>query len=505
VSVAAAPPPAREPVPRRAYPISAGLGLLVFATAAADLRPTWVVAGLFSILTVGATYRYITQWKVMIAAIGLCVLLIPIARYGLPIELPFALEPYRALVAVVALAWLATLLAEPDRFRIPRTGFAAPFAAIVFVLVVGVAVNLHTIHERGVMTDVVFKASFFVSFFLVMLMIGSVLRTRAELDFVIKALVGGAAVVSFFTLVENKTGFNAFNHVHQVMPLFRFQPGGVPGFLEARGSGFRVYGSAQHPLALGAALVTLLPLGIYLCARTKHWFWWGATALISLGAFATMARTAIMMLVVVAVVLVALKPRELKRFWWVVPPLIVAINIALPATLGTLKSSFFPEGGLIAQQSTTPGGDASNRVADIGPSLEEAEKTPFFGQGWGTRLPEHLDPAKSNRYLDNQWLGILLEAGWLGVLVWLWFFLRNVRLLAGAAIRDDTAHGWLLAGLAASVLAVAVGMFTYDLFGFTQATLLLFAIIGIGIAARNLGPDDATQPRRVDARQLSSV
>jgi hypothetical protein len=333
---------------------------------------------------------------------------------------------------------------------------------------------------------VIFKASFFVSFFVVMYMIGSVLRTRAELDFVIKALVAGAAIVSFFTLVENKTGYNAFNHLHQVFPIFRFQSGGVPGFLESRGSGFRVYGSAQHPLALGAALVTLLPLGVYLGFRTHRWFWWAAAGLICIAALATVARTAVMMLVVEAVVLVALKPRELKRFWWVVPPFLVAVNIAVPATLGTLKASFFPQGGLIAQQSTTPG--------------EEAKKTPFVGQGWGTRLPEHLDPAKSNRYLDNQWLGILLEAGWFGVILWLWFFLRNVRLLAGAALRDDSPHGWLLAGLAASVLAFAVGMFTYDAFGFTQATLLMFATVGIGIAARNLRPDADVPPS-----QLSSV
>ena len=61
---------------------------------------------------------------------------------------------------------------------------------------------------------------------------------------------------------------------------------------------------------------------------------------------------------------------------------------------------------------------------------------------------------------------------------WLWFFGRNVRLLAGAALRDDSTHGWLLAGLAASVLGFAVGMSTYDAFGFTQATLLMFAPSG---------------------------
>jgi hypothetical protein len=202
-----------------------------------------------------------------------------------------------------------------------------------------------------------------------------------------------------------------------------------------------------------------------------------------------------MMLLVEVLLLIALKPAVLKRIWWAVPPFLVVVNLAVPATLGTIKASFFPAGGLVAEQSSDPGGDAGNRLSDLGPGLEEAKKTPLFGQGWGTRVPERLDPAKTRRILDNQWLGVLLEAGWVGVAAWWWFFLRNVRLLGGAAVRDPTEHGWLLAGLAASILAFAVGMFTYDAFAFPQATLLMFVMVGLGIAARRLAHAD-TDPRR---------
>jgi O-antigen ligase len=184
-----------------------------------------------------------------------------------------------------------------------------------------------------------------------------------------------------------------------------------------------------------------------------------------------------------------------KRLWWAILPFVLIVNIAVPATFGTLKSSFFPEGGLIAQQNTNPGGDSSNRVADIGPSLREAKRTPFFGQGWGTRVPKTLDQTKTRRILDDQWLGLILEAGYLGALAFLWFFIRNVRLLGGAALRDRSAHGWLLAGLAASILGFAVGMATYDAFGFPQATLLMYIMCGLGIAARRLGPiEDEPKP-----------
>jgi hypothetical protein len=476
------------PVPRRAYVAAALLALLVLGSALLNAQPTYVVVGVSGVLVAWATHRYATQWHVMVGAIMLMVLFVPIGRYGLPIRLPFQLEPYRALVAVVAVAWFASLAAEPGRIRLLPSRLLTPVLFLALVIAASVVANLHTIHARGIQTNVIFKISFFASYLIVMLLVGSVLRTRQELDKALKVLIGGGAFVAFWTIVENKTGFNLFNHIHTVMPLFRFETSGLPPFLESRGSGFRVYASAQHPIALGALLVMLLPTGVYVAWRSRQWLWWGAVSLIGLAAVATMARTAILMLSAEAVFLVAVKPHVVKRAWWLILPCVVAVNIAVPATIGTIKDSFFPQGGIVAQQDTNHGGDSSNRVSDIGPSLREARSTPWVGQGWGSRIPQQLDAAKTRRILDDQWLTLLLEVGALGVLGWLWFFLRNVRLLTSAALRDQTEHGWLLAGLAASIFAFAVGMATFDAFGFPQVTLIMFILAGIGIAARRLGP-----------------
>ena len=497
VAAALAPPD----IPRRALAACAGLAVLLVAVVALDLRPAWVLVGLTAGMTAWASYRYFLQWHVLAGSIVLCILIVPIARYGLPITLPFQLEPYRFLVMIVAILWLAALLAEPKSIRLQRTGLRGPLLVVLGTLVISVAANLGTIHARGVTMDVVFKFSFFASFMLVTLILGSVLRTRDDIDRVVKVMIGGGAVVAFSTLVENKTGFNVFDHLHQVFPVLVFDPAGAPNGLEVRGSGFRVYGSAQHPLALGAALVLLIPPAIYLCWRTRRKVWYAALGLIAIAALATVARTAVMMLVVEAILLACLKPRAVKRIWWMIPPFLVVVNLAVPATLGTLKASFFPEGGLIAQQNTNPGGDASNRISDLGPGLKEAQQTFFFGQGWGTRVPANLDPAKTRRILDNQWLGVLLEAGWVGVFAWGWFFVRNVRLLSRAALRDPTDLSWLSAALAASILGFAVGMFTYDAFGFPQATLLMFIMVGLGIAVRRVAFEapQAPEPGRLTA------
>jgi len=267
------------PVARRATVLGAALVLAMLASAALYARPAWVIAALSATLIVTAVNRWLVQWRTLVGGLVLCILIVPISRYSLPFSLPFQAEPYQLLLAVIALVWLASLLAESDALRFRPTGLAAPFSVLLVVITGSIALNLDTIHARGVGTDVIFKISFFVGFFVLMLMLGNVLRTRADLDAVIKVLVAAAAAVGFFTLIENKTGFNAFNHLHQFFPVLRFQEGGVPGFLEARGSGFRVYGSAQHPLALGAALVTVLPLGVYLGIRTQRRLWWGAAGL----------------------------------------------------------------------------------------------------------------------------------------------------------------------------------------------------------------------------------
>ena len=73
--------------------------------------------------------------------------------------------------------------------------------------------------------------------------------------------------------------------------------------------------------------------------------------------------------------------------------------------------------------------------------------------------------------------------------------LRAQRAPAGRrSLRDPTDFGWLLGGLAASILGFAVGMFTYDAFAFTQATLLLFILVGLGVVARRLPREPAAPP-----------
>ena len=197
---------------------------------------------------------------------------------------------------------------------------------------------------------------------------------------------------------------------------------------------------------------------------------------------ATVSRTGVLMFVVVVLVFLWLRPRETRRLWPAILPALVVIHFVLPGTLGALKHSLLPAGGLVAEQKKQPGTSGSGRLADLGPGLREWKKQPLVGQGFGTRVVDPSVSGPKSNILDDQWLGTLLETGAVGFFGWLWFFVRAVRRFGAEAKRDDSERGWLLTCIAAGVAAYAVGMMTYDAFSFIQVTFLLFIFVGLGSA-----------------------
>src|SRR4051794_40554471 len=113
-SATAALPPTEAPIPRRAYLGSFVIGPVMLGATVARAPAMMVGAGVAARLWLVATFELMTRWGVMASAIIVCILFVPIARYDLPITLPFNMEPYRFLVMLVGIAWLLSLLAEPE-------------------------------------------------------------------------------------------------------------------------------------------------------------------------------------------------------------------------------------------------------------------------------------------------------------------------------------------------------------------------------------------------------
>lgn len=475
-------------------PPFAGALLLITGLPLALLMAVAPVAGLVALgaglaaFTVRRHHRTLLSWRWMLGGVVLLVVFVPIRRYVFPGAMPFDLEPYRVAVAAVLVAWGAALLVQPET-RLRRIGVGPPLLCVVLAFGLSVAVNAGGIDRLGVEDEVVKRLTFFLSFAALTVVVASVCVNRRDIESLLALLVGGGAILAVLAIVESRTGYNVFDHLHGAVPFLDYRDDGGIVSLENRGGRLRIRGSAQHPIALGAALVLLVPLGLYLAHRRRRAIWWVACGVLVLAALATVSRTSVLMLLVEIAILVAVKPAATRPLWPLLIPLLAVVHIATPGVLGGFKSAFFPTGGLVAEQSKGAGSYGSGRLADIGPGLRELSRQPILGQGFGTRITNRSDPKHNAPILDNEWLGLSLQTGVAGLVAMLWLFARAIRRLASRARGGSGAISWLAAGLAASIGAFAAGMLTYDAFSFVQVTFLLFLLLGVAGAALRLEDD----------------
>jgi hypothetical protein len=462
-------------------PVAALLALLATAVVSGgSTRSVSALAILLLLATLAALTRVtLIRWPHLVAALIVVILFIPMRRYALPGSLPFQLEPYRVFVAALVLGWFASLLVD-RRLQFRRTGFEAPLILIVGSVFASIVVNPGRV--ASVSSDVAKTLTFLLSFVLVLYLISSTVRRIVDIELLTKTLVVGGAVVALFAIVEARTGYNVFNHLSRVIPFLHGGEIAGPAYLRVGTAKVRVFASAEHPIALSAALVMLTPLALYLARRYHQRRWWLCALLFLAAVASTVSRTGISMFLAAALVFLWLRPKETRRLWPALFPALLAIHFILPGTLGAVKQSFLPAGGLIAQQKASANTSGSGRLADLGPALTLWQAEPVLGQGYGTQVVNVNAVGIQANIFDDQWLGTLLATGALGFFGWIWFFVRVIRRCAAEAKRDDSERGWLLTALAAGVAAFAVGMLTFDAFAFIQVTFLLFIYVGLASA-----------------------
>jgi polysaccharide biosynthesis protein PslJ len=417
----------------------------------------------------------LTRWRNLVGGLVLVILFIPIKRYSLPGNLPFQLEPYRVVVAAFALVWLLALLAD-RRVRLRRSGLDAALMAVLLTTLFSDLVNPSRV--RPLSSEVLKAQTFFVSFFVVLYLVVSLVRSRRDVDFLVRLLAGGGGVVAVCAIIERRTNYNVFNHLHTIFPILRFE-GADESFRVGR---LRVLASSQHPIALSVLFVVLLPLVLYLARRGGR-AWIAVACVYVIAIFTTASRTGIIGMLVLVIVYLCLQPARVLRLWPLAVPMLAVVHIAAPGAIGTIRETMNPLAMFKEQSSVVVGNDAyaSGRLSDLGPSLSEWSRKPLLGEGFGTRNP--TGPNANARLLDDQWLGTLLETGYIGWLAWIWLFVRSIRRLVRASSEEgDSDDGWLLSGFAASLAAFAVTMGFYDTFSFIQNVFIGFILLGLSSA-----------------------
>jgi hypothetical protein len=494
------------PPPSRVAPLvvaSIGVVLLLAGIAVGDRAVAFgaVAFLLATLVALGESYRPILTWRSGVVLLILVIWLIPIKKYRLPINLPFDLEPYRLLILALVFAWILAFIS--GRVKLSAGGQRAPLLLLAVASIGALLANIGQIADAGLQTQSIKSLSYFLSFMLAFLLVGSVLRTYADVNAAIKALVVGGFVVGGAAIYERQSGDNLFNHLHSWLPFLEFD-GQINENIRA--GRLRVRSSAQHPIALGAALVMCLPLALYLAraasTKARSALWGAGAVLLLIASLATISRTVVLMLIAVAATGVLLRRRELLnretlyRLSVIGLFVLVFVQIAAPGSVRTLYAAFTPQGGLIEQQQVRAGEEGSGRIADLGPALDLWLEQPMLGRSLGTdvtradsrseRTAVESTGAEPGIIFVDQYLHTLVYLGIIGLVGVLWFVWGTVRKLARTAKRLHSIEGDLLVACAAACAGFGVSLAVFDAFAFVQSSLLFFVIAALGLRVRSL-------------------
>ena len=398
-------------------------------------------------------------------------------RFAIAASLPIDLEPYRILFGLITLVWLVVLLTNPDA-RLRRTVIDLPLLLIFASILASVVANPQ--RANNFEQSITKALLLFTTYILVVYLVSSVFSTLEETRRFISVLVGLGTVVAGSAVVESATSYNVFDEWLRV-GWFSVIPRADIGEV-GRGGATRALASASHPIALGVLLAMLLPLAAYLAYRDRRWL--VSVMALPAGMLATVSRTPLIMLVVILLVLAFMRPAESVRLLGVMGLATAALFVSSPSSVGALGDAFFPQGGILAEQSNTATGniESRGRLADLAPVFSDWVDEPLVGQGFGSRPVDgrenSLGDGRYSGVLDDQWLDLLLETGALGVIAWGALFFVLIRALRKRArVPDDV--GLLCVALMASLVAFVVAMFFLDAFGFPQLTFFAFVVVAL--------------------------
>lgn len=434
-------------------------------------------------------------WPNAVGLFMLVIWLIPARGYRLPISLPFNLEPYRIVLGGLVLALIVA--AFLGRAKIEVLGFGIPLAILAGTATFAAIMNYEDIGSAAGDPGAFKSLSYYLGFLAVFVLVASTIKTQAGMDTVVRALVLGASVVAVSAIYESRSGYNAFDHLAEWIPALIREERTV---FSDRGGNLRVYASAQHPIALSAALFMTFPLALYLIGRAKtrlrSQLWGVAAAICAMGAVATISRTTVIMAIAILVVGLWVRGAQVLRFWPLLLILPVAIHFAVPGALGGIYKAFSPQEGLTSDLTGRSGEQGSGRLADVDPGLRVWSESPLYGNGIGVQVTTGESGAAQTAegaegaiiYFDNEWLSTLVALGVLGVLATAWFIFGSLVTVGRFARRVRGPRSELAAACAAAIGAFGVSMLVFDAFAFVQSTILFFVIAALGLQARRLGP-----------------
>ncbi|BCW73398.1 O-antigen ligase family protein [Arthrobacter sp. NicSoilB8] len=299
------------------------------------------------------------------------------------------------------------------------------------------------------------------------------IRTRERLQTFLRRIVLAGTLMASLGLAQFWTGQSLIDWIS------------LPGFavdsslsgVEGRGGFIRPQGMAAHPLEYGVVLCMTLPIAISLAMTDTNravFIRWVPAMVITFASMLSVSRSA---LIGVLAGILVLSPRWSPKVR--LYAVFAAVGLggimysAVPGMAGTLKGMFLG----VADDSST-----ASRTNSYAAAFEIAQRSPFLGRGFSTFLPQYL-------ILDNQFLGLLIEVGVLGLAAFLVLVVMSIIIPWKATGRSaDAGMGQLGAAVSASVAATALSFAFFDGLGFPMSAGLLFMMFGVSASMVRSAP-----------------
>lgn len=440
------------------------------------------------------TYRLL-PWS--IAAFMVMVFIVPFDAMSLPFHLPVDSKLDRFVLVPVVALWLSALaVGGRNAPRLRPTPINWATGALLFVAIVSVGWNVHILSVQGEVVLALKQYALLVTFILFMYLVATSIRPGEARAFA-KLIVVLGCLTAIGTIYEYRTDVN----------LFYKWAGDIPGVgvaadpagIDAEGRR-TINGPTGHGLAVAAMMAMVLPFAINLYVqstrRGNRRLYGLAIAILFAGGVATVRKTSVIVPLSALLVMTMYRPRQMIRLLPLGLVVVALVHVIAPGAMGGVRNQLDPS--RLFSSASSEGRTEDYKA--VGPDIHAR---PVLGRGYGT-----YDPLKY-RFIDNQYLLMLIETGVIGTGIYVLLILLVVR-VAHPAIRGwDPIRGPPALAAAAAAVAFGISNLLFDVLAFPHVPYLFGFAAGLGIACgyeqRMAAPATAADKRRSRRRSKRAL
>ena len=400
------------------------------------------------------------------------VFLVPFNHMTFPLDLPVDATPDRIAMPALMALWLAALAAGGLRTGSPRFGLIGVAMLGFFgVAVISILANADLLQRTAEWELAVKKVATLGGYLALFVLIATSVRPR-DLWNLMVLMVALACCMAVGVIWEYRTDFN---------PFFSYWRDLLPGFVnllpEAPNPEFgrrSITGPTDHGLAVATMLAIVLPtavVGLYRDMRRpdRAALWCVAICILLAGSFATLRKSGLVVPAASLIFMVVYWPRQMVTMFPLMLPLLLAIQMAAPGALVSVKAQLIPS--QINSVST------QGRTEDYEAVKPDLAAHIVAGRGYGSYEPTRY------RYIDNEYLKRLIETGTLGLAAYVLLVLCVVIGGRRAILDRDSSWAAPLLALAAGTVAFAVAGALFDIMFFPQLPYLFATFAGLAVVA----------------------